>query len=300
MKDIPVVWLQGAGCTGCSVSLMNAQYPRIRNLLLDEVVPGVHISLKFHPTIMGGSGEIALEVLKAEKLGRDYLLVVEGSIPEGNNGIYCVVGEEKDRPVTLRERFLSLASRSLGIIALGDCAAFGGIPSAEPNPTGASSVEEVLRKENLSIPYLNVPGCPPHPDWFLTPVVRIILGGWPSAEELDELHRLKSLHGKTIHENCPRRPYFEEGKFAQNFNEEGCLYILGCKGPFTYSDCPLRKWNSGVNWVIGAGSPCLACTEPEFPELSTPFYEKFDWEKVKIKIRGGKIEENPDRSGNPD
>ena len=38
-----VLWIQGAGCTGCSVSLLNAVDPDIAKVLLEI------ISLKFHP-----------------------------------------------------------------------------------------------------------------------------------------------------------------------------------------------------------------------------------------------------------
>jgi len=144
---------------------------------------------------------------------------------------------------------------------------------------------EVLKEENIKVPCINIPGCPPHPDWFVATVADIILNGVPSSEKLDELKRPKLIYGRLIHENCPRRPFFDEGKFARNFGEEGCLYELGCKGPFTYADCPNRLWNGGVNWVIGAGSPCLGCVEPIFPDVSGPFYKKISsWEKFKLQL----------------
>ena len=79
----PVIWLQGAGCTGCSVSVLNAVSPRIQNLLLDELVPGHQLSLMFHATIMAGQGEPVIEVLKDTEENRKggYILVVEGAIP---------------------------------------------------------------------------------------------------------------------------------------------------------------------------------------------------------------------------
>jgi hydrogenase small subunit len=98
------------------------------------------------------------------------------------------------------------------------------------------------------------------------------LNGLPKPEELDDNLRPLAFYGKLIHENCPRRAYFDEGKFAKKPGDEGCLYELGCKGPITYADCPTRRWNNGTNWVIGAGSPCLGCTQPEFTSL--PYYQK--------------------------
>ena len=102
----------------------------------------------------------------------------------------------------------------------------------------------------------------------------VLLLGLPNPEELDEHNRPKAFYGKVIHENCPRRSYFEEGKFARVLSEPGCLNELGCKGPVTYADCPTRLWNGGVNWCIGSGSPCIGCVEPGFPDLLAPFYVK--------------------------
>ena len=286
VKEQAVIWLQGAGCSGCSISLMNSVSPTIRNLLLDEIVPGKHLNLVFHPTLMAASGEISIEVMLSKSREKDYLLVVEGAIPTARDGIFATVGEKEGVPVTFYSRFKQLSENALAVVALGTCAAFGGIPGGEPNPTGVKPAMEVLKEENINVPCINLPGCPPHPDWFVGTIAYIILNGLPAQEKLDELKRPKFIYGSLIHENCPRRPYFDEGKFAKNFGEEGCLYELGCKGPFTYSDCPVRHWNGGVNWVIGAGSPCLGCVEPIFPDISGPFYKKISsWDKLKLQVK---------------
>lgn len=285
-KEQAVIWLQGAGCSGCSVSLMNSVSPNIRNLLLDEVVPGKHINLLFHPTLMAASGELAIQVMVGKEKKSNYLLVLEGAVPAAKNGIFATVGEKEGEPVTVYSHFRELAKDALAVIAVGSCASFGGIPAAKPNPTGSKSAEEVLEEEIIDVPCLNVPGCPPHPDWFVGTVANIMLNGLPSAEELDDLKRPKFIYGELIHENCPRRSFFDEGKFAKNFGDEGCLYELGCKGPFTFADCPARHWNGGTNWVIGAGSPCLGCVEPIFPDISGPFYRKIsDWGKFKLQVK---------------
>lgn len=283
VKEQAVIWLQGAGCTGCSVSLMNSVSPTIRNLLLDELVPGKHLSLLFHPTLMAASGELSIEVTKSKKPESGYVLVLEGAIPTAEGGVFATVGEENGVPVTVFSHFKKLAEKAVCVIAVGTCASFGGIPAARPNPTGSKSAMQILEEEGIEVPCINIPGCPPHPDWFISTVAHLLLFGLPSEKELDELKRPKFIYGQLIHENCPRRPYFDEGKFAKNFGEEGCLYELGCKGPFSFSDCPLRHWNGGINWVIGAGSPCLACVEPTFPDISGPFYKKISsWEKFKL------------------
>jgi hydrogenase small subunit len=275
VEELPVVYLQTAACSGCAVSLLNSASPTIKNLLIDQIVPGRHINLAFHPVVMAAAGELAIRVMEdtaAEKKG-EYVLVVDGSVSMAE-AVYGAVGERKGKPVTMLQRVIELANEALVVIALGTCAAFGGIPAARPNPTKCTSVGEALKARNIRKPLINVPGCPPHPDWFVGTVAGIILHGLPEADDLDDFLRPKEFYGKLIHENCPRRAYFDEGKFAKKFGDEGCLYELGCKGPITYADCPLRKWNGGTNWVIGAGAPCNGCTQPEFPDQTSPFYEK--------------------------
>ncbi len=276
VKELPVVYLQTAGCSGCAVSLLNSASPTIKNVLIDQIAPGVHINLRFHPVIMAAAGDLAIQALEdtaAQQKG-EYVLVVDGSVSMDETAVYGAIGERGGKPVTMLQRVTELAKDSLAVIALGTCAAFGGIPAASPNPTKCTSVREALKVKGIDKPLINIPGCPPHPDWFVGTVAGVILGGLPKAEDLDDLLRPKAFYGKLIHENCPRRAYFDEGKFAKKFGDEGCLYELGCKGPITYADCPLRRWNSGTNWVIGAGAPCNGCTQPEFPDQTAPFYEK--------------------------
>jgi hydrogenase small subunit len=274
VKEIPLVWLPAAACTGCSISLLNSASPTIKNILVDQIVPGVHINLRFHPTIMAGAGEQVIKALEDTmtlKKG-SYVLAVDGAIPTGPTVGYCVMGERNGQPVNIETRFAELAENALAILAVGTCAAFGGIPAAPPNPSNSQPVRKVLEAKGIKKPLINIPGCPPHPDWFVGTVASILLKGLPKPEELDDNLRPLAFYGKLIHENCPRRAYFDEGKFAKKFGDEGCLYELGCKGPITYADCPTRHWNSGTNWVIGAGSPCLGCTQPEFTGYA--FYEK--------------------------
>jgi hydrogenase small subunit len=225
---------------------------------------------------MAAAGELAIQALEdtAEQKKGEYVLVVDGAVSTDTTAVYGAVGERNGKPVTMLQRVTELAQDSLAVIALGTCAAFGGIPAAKPNPTSCKSVKDALEAQGISKPLINIPGCPPHPDWFIGTVASVILNGLPSADDLDDFLRPKAFYGKLIHENCPRRAYFDEGKFAKKFGDEGCLYELGCKGPITYADCPLRKWNSGTNWVIGAGAPCNGCTQPEFPDQTAPFYEK--------------------------
>ncbi len=272
-EEQAIVWIQGGGCTGCSVSLLNSRSPAIDNLIVDEVIPGKHLNLRFHPTVMAGQGEAVVKILKGtpDDAKGKFLLVVEGAVQEGK---FCLLGEDSSGEMGFAESLGGLASSAACIIAVGTCSSFGGIPAGKPNPTACRSVGDFLKDKGIATPLVNVPGCPPHPDWFVGAVSRILLAGLPEKDELDDHLRMKAFYGELIHENCPKRASFDEGKFAKKLSEEGCLYELGCKGPITYADCPTRNWNSGVNWCMGAGGPCSGCTQPEFPDLVGPLYEK--------------------------
>ena len=277
-REIPVVWIQAATCSGCSVSVLNSASPKITDLLLSEVIPGRHINLRFQATVMAGAGEPVIEVLDAAAKGPpgSYVLVVEGSIPTKDGGVYGTLGEEP-----MVDRVVALAENAMAIVGLGTCASFGGIFAADPNPGGCVSIGALLKEKGIGTPLINVPGCPPHPDWFVGTVAMILVGGL-SAVAVDELGRPIRFFGRLIHENCPRRAYFDEGKFANYLSDEGCLYELGCKGTITHADCPLRRWNNGTNWVIGSGAPCNGCVEPEFPDLISPFYERLPEEALLV------------------
>lgn len=258
-----VIWLAGAACTGCSVSLLNTVKPDIKEVLLDL------ISVKYHNTIMGGAGETAMETIfkTAEEQAGKFILVVEGAVPLKDSGLYCMVGETHDgKPITFDNLVRDVGSKAFAILNVGTCSAYGGIPAAGPNPTGCVPVSEVVAGK----PTINIAGCPPHPDWIVGTIAHILF--YNDIPNLDRHGRPTMFYGGIIHDNCPRRQYFDNGVFAENFSDPGCLLEIGCKGPFAHCDSTTRLWNGGVNWCIKSGAPCLACTEPGFPE--GPVYER--------------------------
>lgn len=250
-----VIWLQGQGCTGCSISTLNTVYPDIAKVLTEI------ISLEFHPSVMAAAGDHAMKVLDdaLESQKGKFILVVEGAIPTEASGAYCTVGEREEKPVAILDWTVKLGNASKAILNVGTCSAYGGIPAGAPNPTRAKAVKDILPNATM----INIPGCPPHPDWIIGTIAHVLLYGLP---ELDEKLRPKVFFKGLIHENCERRAYFEEGKFASDYSEEGCLFQLGCKGPMAHCDVSTRGWNNGVNWCVRSGSPCYACTEPTFPD----------------------------------
>ncbi len=269
VTEIPVIWIQTGTCTGCSVSVLNTLSPRIQNVLVDEVVPGKHVSLRYHATVMAAAGDIAIEALKETAKAKGYVLVVEGSVSTKDEGIYCEFGEVNGKGITGLEHVTSLAKDAAAVIALGTCAAYGGIPAAAPNPTGCEPLQRILADHGIGTPLINVPGCPPHPDWFVGTIASVLIGGLHSVK-VDEYGRPLAFFGGLIHDNCPRRGHFDAGRFAKKLSDPYCLYELGCKGPVTHADCPIRLWNSGTEWCIGANAPCIGCCEPGFPDAVSP------------------------------
>lgn len=256
----PVLWLQGLSCSGCSVSLLNAESPALVEMLTS------YFSLWFHTVLSTATGEIAMEVMNRTIERGDYYLVIEGSIPEGMP-LACQVGEE---PIS--DQVLRAARQAKAVISVGTCAAFGGIPAAEHNLTGAVSVTQFLEHKNVRCPLLNVPGCPAHPDWIVGTLIHLMQFGMP---QVDSLNRPSMFYSRLVHDQCPRFSDYERERFARTFSEEGCLFKLGCLGPTTYADCGLRFWNGDSNYCIKAGAPCIGCASNDFAaNASFPFYTK--------------------------
>ena len=251
---VPVIWLEFQDCAGCSEALTRSQSPTLVDLVLNT------ITIEYHETLSAAAGFQA-EQAKQEamkKYAGKYVLVVEGAIPPDNDGVYCTIGGR-----TAVDLLKEAAKGAGAIIATGNCASFGGIQKAKPNPTGAKGVWELVTDK----PVVNIPGCPAIPEATTGTIAHLVIFG--ALPELDSLHRPKTFYAQTIHDRCLRRPFYEAGKFAESFDDEGarkgwCLYKLGCKGPTTYNSCATIKWDQGLSFPIQSGHPCLGCSEPNF------------------------------------
>ncbi|MGF1509781.1 MAG: hydrogenase small subunit [Myxococcota bacterium] len=247
-----VIWLHFQECTGCTESLLRTAHPALSNLILDLV------SLDYHETLFAAAGhqaEAALQKTMKEKRG-EYVCVVEGAIPTKDGGVYCKIGNR-----TAIDLLTEVGSNAGAVIAIGSCASWGGIPSAPPNPTGATGAPQILEGSAV----VSIPGCPANPYNFLGTVLQFAtLGTLPA---LDDKGRPLFAYARTIHEDCPRRPHFDAGRFAKQFGDEGhrqgwCLYELGCKGPSTHANCSIQHFGEVPGaWPIGIGHPCFGCTE---------------------------------------
>ncbi|MFI5311001.1 MAG: hydrogenase small subunit [Gemmatimonadales bacterium] len=262
VKRPSVVWIQLQECTGCVESVLRTADPTIGDLLLDVV------SLDYNHTLMAGAGS-AVEKAKQSAMTANkgkYLLVVTGSVPTKEKGIYTMIGGKTARSV-LEEA----ASGAAAILALGACAHWGSVQAARPNPTGAMGVRDIIKNK----PIVNIAGCPPIGDVVTATVVHFLTFG--RLPDVDREGRPLFAYGDRIHDQCPRRAHFDAGQFVEVFDDEAarkgwCLYEVGCKGPATFSPCPIFQWNTHTSWPIGAGHPCIGCTEPFFWDTMTPFY----------------------------
>jgi len=269
-KRPSVIWLHFQDCTGCSETLLRTSRPDVADLILNV------ISLDYHETLMAASGYQAEKSLKdaMEANAGKYILVCEGSVPMKDGGQYLTLAGVKGV-----DRLKEVASKAAAIVSMGSCASWGGVPSADPNPTGATGIDQIITDK----PVVNLPGCPPNPYNLLGVVLEyVVLGKLPA---LDQYGRPKFAYDRLIHDHCPRRAHFDAGRFVKEFGDEGhrqgwCLYKMGCKGPATHAGCSTRHFNETPDvWPIGIGAPCVGCTEKAVA-FRVPIFQTIDIHSV--------------------
>jgi len=271
-KRPSVIWLSFQECTGCTESLTRSHNPTLESLILGA------ISLDYHHTLQAAAGtaaEAAREQAMHQFYGQ-YLLIVDGSVSTRDNGVYSTIAG-----VTNLQMLEEAAKGAAAIVAVGTCAAFGGLPHANPNPTGAVAVKDIITDK----PVINVSGCPPIPVVITGVLAHYLTFG--NLPDLDAHNRPLSFYGDSIHDRCYRRPFYDQGKFAKTFDDEGarngwCLYELGCKGPTTHNACATTKWNDGTSFPIQSGHPCLGCSEPDFWDAGS-FYSALPTPSADVK-----------------
>jgi len=251
---VPVVWLHFQECTCCSESFIRSSHPIVADILLDK------ISLDYTETLMAASGFQAEAAMKStmEKYKGEYILCVEGSVPTGADGVYCMIGGRTSMDI-LKEA----SANAKAVIAWGSCASNGCVQSAKPNPTNATPIHKLLSGK----PLIKVPGCPPIGEVMAGVIVHLVTFG--TIPELDRVGRPKAFYSKRVHDSCYRRPYYDAGLFVESFDDDHarkgyCLYKVGCKGPSTYNACGVTKWNGGVSFPIQSGHGCFGCSEENY------------------------------------
>jgi hydrogenase small subunit len=262
-RRLPVVWLHFQECTCCSESFIRSSHPIVADIILDKV------SLNYTETLQAAAGVQAEECMRRtikENPG-EYLLMVEGSVPVGEDGIYCVIGGRSALDI-VREA----VDGAKAVVAWGNCASAGCVQSARPNPTKARPIHQVVTGK----PIINVQGCPPIAEVMAGVVVHLLT--FDRIPQLDALGRPEAFYSRRVHDTCYRRPYYDAGLFVESFDDENarhgyCLYKMGCRGPTTYNSCGVIRWNNGVSYPIQSGHGCIGCSEAGFWD-NGPFYQR--------------------------
>lgn len=266
-----LLWFQGGACSGNTISLLNAEEPTVCDLLTD-----FGIEFLWHPSLGMELGEQAQAMFHALARGEKPLdiFVFEGTVIKAPNGTgrYNMFAE---RPML--EWVRELAPQAGLVVAIGDCACWGGIPAVAPNPSDSVGLQYLRRehggflgkdfRSKLGLPVINIPGCPAHPDW-ITQIVVALAAGRTGDIALDDLQRPKTFFTSFTQTGCTRNQFFEYKQSTMEFGQgtrTGCLfYEFGCRGPMTHSPCNRILWNRQSS-KTRAGMPCTGCTEPEFP-----------------------------------
>ncbi len=254
----PALWINGGSCSGCTESIAQVDTPDVATIVLDL------LSINYFETIMMAQGEDA-EAAKAavvEKYAGQYVLIFEGTIMTGFDGNALRVA---GKPQT--EELPELFENAAAIVAVGSCAVDGGWVAAHPNPAEGIGVLDFCNQHDIKTPVVNLPTCPVNPEWVVAMVIDVLfLGALEdlSILDLDDFNRPKAIFGQSIHDNCPRRGHFENGEFVYEFGSEEeakgyCLYAVGCKGPQTFTNCPIVRWNGRASWCVESGAPCIGC-----------------------------------------
>ena len=273
-----ILWLQSGGCGGCTMSLLCAETPNLIDVLGDA-----GLSILWHPALSVQTGSEVRALLDAVERGETPLdiLCVEGSILTGPNGtgrFHMLSGTGRAMSDWVR----ALSARAQHVVAVGTCAAYGGITAAGGNPAGAIGLQfdgshagGLLPPDfrgRAGLPVINVAGCPTHPGW-VTETLMLLAEGALGAEDLDAMQRPRFYADHLVHHGCSRNEFYEYKASARGLSDMGCMMEhLGCVGTQAVGDCNIRPWN-GQGSCTSGGYPCIACTAPEFEEPNHPFTE---------------------------
>jgi hydrogenase small subunit len=257
-KKVNVIWLETSGCAGEIISFLNARDPDVMYFLKEMV------NLKYSNSLMAAEGGRAYEQF-LETLKSEFILLVDGAIPIKDNGLFNVIAKYKGKTITAMEAVSTAARYAKYIISVGTCASYGGPTAANPNVSLGISVSDFLDSLNKKI--IKIPGCPAIPSTVTATIAHLIYFEEP---ELDEDGRPIVFYGHTIHDNCPRRSYFDNKQFADKFGQPECMFKLGCRGPITKTYCPISRWNNTDNWPIGNNTTCIGCAAKGFPDTMQP------------------------------
>lgn len=286
--SVHIFWIAGMSCDGCTIAFTGASSPSIERLLRGSL-PGLPRVVLHHPFFAQESGRSFLEAYRQAargELGEPYLVVVEGSTTDdlrAGEGYWSAMGsgdtndadgnvvDGVPQPLRSMDWVRALTPNAVASVALGTCAAWGGVPGAMGNPMGAGSLSDLLGSDyrsTLGLPVITIPGCAPGGDNIVETLAALLLylRGVGPAPELDDLGRPAWLFEETVHRRCVRAGFYEEGVFARRAGEEGCLVELGCWGAVVQCNITSRGAIGGLGGCMNVGGACNGCTMPGFPD----------------------------------
>ena len=272
-----LLWLQSGGCGGCSMSMLCAESPDILT-----VFDAAGINVLWHPALSEASGAEFAELIQRiedDALALD-VLCLEGSVVNGPNGSGKFHQTTGGRP--MRDVIDSLSKKARYVVAVGSCAAFGGITAGGSNPSESCGLQYdgtdrsgLVGKDfetDAGLPVVNIAGCPVHPGWVSETLMSISADSL-AAEDLDSLGRPRSYADHLVHHGCPRNEYYEFKASAEKTGDLGCMMEhMGCLGTQAHADCNTRLWN-GEGSCLKGGYACINCTAPRFEEPGHPHFE---------------------------
>ena len=276
-----VLWLQSGGCGGCSMSLLCADTNDFHGMWR-----AAGIELLWHPSLSLASGDETMALLARCLDGQQRLdaLCIEGSLLRGPNGtgrFHVMAGTG----VPMIDWVRRLAAVARHVVAVGSCAAWGGITAggegAAHNPTDACGLQYeddhpggllgADFRAHSGLPVINIAGCPTHPGW-VTDTLMALAAGLFTADDLDPLNRPRFYADQLVHHGCTRNEYYEFKASAEKSSDAGCMMEhMGCKGTQAHADCNTRLWNGEGSCTRG-GYACISCTEPGFQEPGHAFH----------------------------
>ena len=283
---VNVLWMTGGlGCDGDSIAMTAAQNPSFEDLLRG-CLPGVPPLVIHNAVFAYETGADFMRPWFEAAAGKldPFIFVLEGSVPNEEicaGGSWATFGVDPTtgEPISTCAWIDRLAPRAAVALALGTCAAYGGIPAMRGNPTGAMGLGDYLGagwSSRLELPIVNLPGCPVQPDNVTETLLHLAihLAGRGQRLDLDEAGRPRWLFSRTVRQGCTRAGFAEQGQFARSpADDRGCLVKLGCSGPGVRCNVPVRGWVGGVGGCPNVGGICVGCTAAGFPDRFMPFMQ---------------------------
>jgi Ni,Fe-hydrogenase I small subunit len=284
------------------------------------------IDLLYHETVQSMGGDLAYQWLNDFSLtnNKPFVLVVEGALQKTSNGgawgdvdtvPWCSIAKNDAGTAEVvtadMVKLLGESANCVAIIAIGQCATFGGYPACKPRITNDAAGFDATKSQtdamgtfdyltaassSAAAKVINAPGCPTNPWWFILTVVAFmvdanaVLGGATVGPlgilgtgtggnlvdivgGVDGTRRLKAVYSNSVHSAyCSKYRFYAAGVFASHPGDHGCLQKVGCKGPAARSLCGTHGWNNQQPTNVATTDTTASGVLPTVNPAATPGY----------------------------